>query len=141
MEKVNVIVPIIISLALIMFSCNKEHKVTQQLAGGWSLSEWEHEGLVIPDSLTKGYSYSFETCNQKNKDCNGKMSLSDGQHSIVQPFTYLISENGNKITITTSGEDQTDVIYADILEHSAERFKIKYKDDGILNVQTLIRLN
>jgi hypothetical protein len=106
---------------IIAVSCSKDQRVVNQLEGDWKVVSQIEDGVAQPDSTYKNTTYTFQKCKVKKGDCGGSVS-EDGK---AIPFTYRISEKGEKITFTLFGISETGTIR----EHSKTRF-VWVTDDG-----------
>jgi hypothetical protein len=108
------------SMAAIMFavlfitSCSKDQKAVKHLDGNWGITEYFHDGKY-EENLNNKIVYRFEKCKQSKGDCNGQIIYKDSgidngvkwEYRNVQEFTYNVSEDGTKISLTLTKETTT----------------------------------
>lgn len=117
-------------LGIVMFiACSKDQRTVNRLEGTWKVTALSENGVAAPDSMYKNSTYTFEKCKVKKGACPG--TLTDDGKSI--PFTYDISDKGEKMTITLFGISQT----ADIIENSKTKFRWKITDGSDVTETTI----
>jgi hypothetical protein len=118
---------------MIIVSCSKDMKVVKQLDGSWKVTSWTEDGVAAPAAEYENMTYNFTKCKVKKEDCDG--SITDGSTSM--PFTYRVTEKGEKITMTYNFLGVNFSETADIEEHSKTKFVISSVEDGVKTVITM----
>ena len=90
-------------------------------------------GASVEKSKYEGLVYTFEKCKVSKEDCNGRMS----QQGVTIEFTYKVTDDGEKIAITTTFFGSTSTDTADIIEHSRRKFVISSKHGNDVNEVTM----
>ncbi len=121
------------AFSFLLIACSKDQKVVNSLEGNWKVSKSMVNGVALADSLFSGTTYSFEKCKVKKEDCSG--TLSEDGKSV--PFTYKISEKGEKFTMKFTILTETVETVADIKESDGKVFTYSYTEDGDTFEQTL----
>lgn len=118
-------------VALITASCSKDQKVVKQLSSGtWKVTAMTYNGESVPDSAYSKDRYTFEKCKVKKGDCDGEYTTYDpSKGEVVTPFTYSISDGGEKIMISMTFFGVPVNSTGDILEHSKDKFVWSSKDE------------
>lgn len=121
-------------------SCSKDQKVVKELEGDWSVTGQTENGVATPANEYTGTVYTFTSCKVKKGACDGSLSVPDSTKGTFKtPFTYSISEKGEKITITYSILGISNAINGDIVEHSDSKFVYSYTESGAKVERTLTK--
>jgi hypothetical protein len=98
----------ILTIALVVFSCNKNQKAVKTLDGTWKTNKYlvtTEEGTVDL-FLTDDFSYTmvFEKCKLKDNDfCNLTVTQVLGEETTSSSLLYRVSEEGTVLETSQTG--------------------------------------
>lgn len=121
---------LVTAIAFISNGCDKDQQVVRQLNGTWKVTEMKVNGQAEDPKEFEGTEYSFEKCRlKKDGECEGGLTIMKIGAPEGSSFTYVISDDGKKITITSASAIGDDVETGDILDHSKKEFRFTLNDD------------
>ena len=127
------IITLLLPVLFLITACSKDQKVVRQLDGTWSVTDVKENGASVNKSEYDGRKFNFEKCKVSKGACNGSTS----QQGITVAFTYKITEDGEKLTTTTTYYGASYSNTYDIIEHSNSKFIISYVDGKDITETTM----
>ena len=120
------IITTLLPAIFLITACSKDQKMVQQLEGEWKVTDLKKNGISVDKDKYEGQVYSFEKCKVSKGPCNGSIS----QHGFSLAFTYKITNDGGKISMTTTFLGSSETMSADIIKHYNKKIIISSLDDN-----------
>ena len=138
MKKISIILSALVMAAFLVTSCSKDQKSVNRLEGDWKITYFSADGEAADKEDYEGTTYTFNKCKVKKGDCDGSITAPDpDKGTITIPFTYNVSDKGEKMSITTDLFGFSSTTNYTITDQTKTTIKLEATEDGMKIVQEM----